>query len=66
MQKRKRHTGLIVVLSIVAVIAAVAGIYSRFGGFGTGDCADTEEFSKYAAAVSELTVPDTAQIRRPG
>ena len=62
MQKRKRHTGLIVVLSIVAVIAATAGIYSRFGGFGTGNCADTEEFSKYATSVSELTVPDEAQI----
>lgn len=62
MQKRKRHTGLIVVLSIVAVIAAVAGIYSRFGGFGTGNCADTEEFSKYAASVSELTVPNEVQI----
>ena len=59
MQKRKKRTDLIVVLSMAAVIA---GIYSRFGGFGTGDCADTEEFSKYAAAVSELTVPDTAQI----
>ena len=62
MQKRKRHTGLIVVLSIVAVIVAIVGIYSRFGGFGTGDCADTEEFSKYATSVSELTVPDEAQI----
>ena len=62
MQKRKRHTGLIVVLSIVAIIAAIAGSYSRFGGFGTGDCADTEEFSKYAVSVSELTVPDEAQI----
>lgn len=62
MQVRKKHTGLIVVLSIVAVTAAIAGIYSRFGGFGTGDCADTEEFSKYATSVSELTVPDGAQI----
>ena len=62
MRVRKSHTGLIVVLSIVAVTAAIAGIYSRFGGFGTGDCADTEEFSKYATSVSELTVPDEAQI----
>ena len=62
MQKRKRHTGLIVVLSMAAVITVIAGIYSRFGGFGTGDCADTEEFSKYATSVSELTVPDEAQI----
>ena len=62
MQKRKKRTGLIVALSLAAIIAGIAGIYSRFGGFGTGDCADTEEFSKYAAAVSELTVPDAAQI----
>lgn len=62
MKKRKRHTGLIVVLCMAAVIAVIAGIYSRFGGFGTGNCADTEEFAKYAASVSELTVPDEAQI----
>ena len=66
MQKRKKHTGFIIVLSILAVliitVVGAAGIYSRFGGFGTGDCADTEEFSKYATSVSELTVPDTAQI----
>lgn len=66
MQKRKKHAGFIIVLSIIAVliitVVGAAGIYSRFGGFGTGDCADTEEFSKYAASVSELTVPDEAQI----
>ena len=62
MKKRKRHTGLIVVLCMAAVIAVIAGIYSRFGGFGTGNCADTEEFAKYAASVSELTVPDEVQI----
>lgn len=62
MKKRKRHTGLIVALCMAAVIAVIAGIYSRFGGFGTGDCADTEEFAKYAASVSELTVSDEAQI----
>ena len=66
MQKRKKHTGFIIVLSIIAVliitVVGAAGIYSRFGGFGTGDCADTEEFSKYATSVSELTVPDEAQI----
>ena len=62
MQVRKKHTGLIVVLSMAAVITVIAGIYSRFGGFGTGDCADTEEFSKYAVSVSELTVPDEVQI----
>ena len=62
MQKRNRHTGWIAALCIAAVIAAAAGIYAHFGGFGTGGCADTEEFSKYAVSVSELTVPEEAQI----
>ena len=66
MQKQKKHTGLIIVLIILAVlittVVGAAGIYSRFGGFGTGDCANTGEFSKYATSVSELTVPDEAQI----
>ena len=66
MQKRKKHTGLIIALSIIVllVITAVgtAGIYSHFGGFGTGECADKEEFASYAVPVSELTVPDGAQI----
>lgn len=66
MQKPKRHTGLIVTLSVLLVViiaaAGTVGIYSRFGGFGTGECADTAEFAKYATAVSALTVPDKAQI----
>ena len=51
---------IITVLTVTVV--AAAGIYSRFGGFGTGECANTEEFSKYAVPVSELCVPDEAQI----
>ena len=62
MKKRKKHTGRIIVLSMIVVIAAILGIYSRFGGFGTGACADTVEFSKYAASVSELAVPNEVQI----
>ena len=63
MQKnRKKHPVLIVMLSILAVIAIVVSIYAHFGGFGTGDCADTAEFSKYAAAVSEMTIPEQTQI----
>lgn len=66
MQKRKKHTGFMIALSIIALLvitaAGTAGIYSRFGGFGTGECADTSEFAKYAVNVSELTIPDEAQI----
>lgn len=66
MQKRKKRTGLIIILSIITVliitVVGAAGIYSRFGGFGTVECANTEEFSKYAVPVSELCVPGEAQI----
>ena len=55
---RKKHPlRTAVLLGIVAVLAITAGVYSHFGGFGTGECADAEEFSKYATAVSELTIP---------
>lgn len=60
---RKKHLlRNAVLLGIVAVLAITAGIYSHFGGFGTGECADAEEFSKYATAVSELTIPEQTQI----
>lgn len=54
--------GLLLMLGMAAVIALITGIFSRFGGFGTGECADTEEFSKYAASVSDLTIPNGVQI----
>lgn len=65
-QKDRKISAAVIALGIVAVIAvtaaATAVTYARFGGFGTGECADTEEFSKYAVAVSDITVPDGAQI----
>lgn len=54
--------GLLLMLGMAAVIALITGIFSRFGGFGTGECADIEEFSKYAASVSDLTIPNGVQI----
>ena len=62
MKKQKKHTGLIITLSIAAAMAIGVVVYSHFGGFGTGDCADTEEFSKYAVAVSDITIPEQTQI----
>ena len=49
-------------LGVAAVLAISAAVYSHFGGFGTGECADTGEFSKYATPVSALTLPEQAQI----
>lgn len=55
-----------VLLGIVAVLVITAGIYSHFGGFGTGKCADTAEFTKYASTVSELNIPAQTQIAALG
>lgn len=60
---RKKHPLCrAILLGIAAALAIVAGIYSHFGGFGTGECADTKEFSEYATAVSELILPEQTQI----
>ena len=64
---RKKHPlRNAVLLGIIAVLAITAGIYSHFGGFGTGECADTAEFAKYASTVSELTIPARTQIAALG
>lgn len=66
MQATKRHTTLKVVLSIIAAMiilfVGIGSVYSHFGGFGTGECADIGEFSKYAASVSDITIPEQTQI----
>ncbi len=66
MKKIKKHTGLIaalcVFLALTITVAGAACIYSRFGGFGTGECADTTEFSKYAVDVSKMSIPEETQI----
>ena len=66
MQKKKIIIASIIALSVILVLLTLSAgavvIYSRFGGFGTGECADTEEFVKYATNVSALTVPDESKI----
>lgn len=62
----KKHKSLIIIFSIIAVIVVLitgsAGVYMRLGGFSTGECADVDEFSKYAVSVSSMSVPDGTQI----
>lgn len=61
-KSKKKPARIALICGIAAVLAALILIYSHFGGFGTGVCADTAEFSKYAAGISELTIPDEVQI----
>lgn len=60
---KKRHpvrSGIL--LGLLLAAAAALCVYSHFGGFGTGDCADTDEFSEYATGVEDIAFPDGAQI----
>ena len=64
-KSHKRNTGRIVLLSLLtlALLTLAAGmVFARFGGFGTGSCADTKEFAKYAGSVADITVPEQVRI----
>ncbi len=59
---KKKNIGVKVALSLLG-IAVVAGFtFSHFGGFGTGPCADTDEFAKYATGVEDIQVPEHVRI----
>ena len=62
-EKKKKHFVFKrVLLGGVILLTAVTGIYSHFGGFGTGECANTEEFAKYAASIEDITIPERTRI----
>ena len=61
--KRQRKHVIRTILLVLAAGILIAGIiFSHFGGFGTGPCADTNEFSKYSAPISEITIPEDTRI----
>ena len=56
---RPRKRGcLLVALGLLVVLAVAGTVFSRFGGFGTGPSVDAQEFSQYAAPISDITIPD--------
>ena len=62
-KNKKKYSAIKYIICSLLVIGCIAiGIYSHFGGFGTGACADTEEFAKYAASVDDITIPEHTQI----
>ena len=58
----KKHPIRKILLALLAMAIVAGCIFSHFGGFGTGQCADTAEFAKYARNVSEISVPVQARI----
>ena len=61
-KETKKHPVRLILLAILAVAIVCGSIFSYFGGFSTGECADTEEFAKYAKPVSDLAVREDVRI----
>ena len=61
-KETKKHPIRKVLLALLAVAIVVGCIFSYFGGFGTGKCADTAEFAKYARSVSEISISAQAHV----
>ena len=51
-KETKKHYIRKILLALLAMAIMVGCIFSHFGGFGTGQCADTSEFAKYANGIS--------------
>ena len=58
----KKHSFRKILIALLAVAIVVGCLFSYFGGFGTGQCADTEEFAKYARSVSEISIPAQTRV----
>lgn len=58
----KKCIVLNIVVGILLVLVATISVFSYFGGFSTGECADTEEFAKYAMTVQDITIPDDVRV----
>ena len=61
-KETKKHPVLIIMLALLAAVVVVGCLFSYFGGFGTGRCADTGAFAKYARSVSEVSIPAQARV----
>jgi erythromycin esterase len=61
-EQTKKHPVRWILLALLAVAVVAGGVFSHFGGFGTGKCADTDEFAKYAGTVQDISVPEQARV----
>lgn len=63
MKKRTKNSKIrCIVFGLLGVIVFVVLIFTHFGGFSTGKSANSEEFSKYAQSVEDITIPENAKI----
>lgn len=60
--KTKKRNILTIILSLLVVVVVLGLVYSHYGGFGTGKCADTEEFSRYAGTLDDIAIPEHVRI----
>ena len=61
-KETKKHSIRKILLALLAMVIMVGCIFSHYGGFGTGQCADTSEFTKYSRSISEISIPAQAHV----
>ncbi|MBR5429634.1 MAG: erythromycin esterase family protein [Firmicutes bacterium] len=61
-KSEKKHTLRRLLLALLAILIIAFGIFSHFGGFGTGACADTEEFARYAGQIEDIALPAATRV----
>ncbi|MDO4466685.1 MAG: erythromycin esterase family protein [Bacillota bacterium] len=50
------------IIGFTLILFILGSVYAYFGGLSTGDCANTEEFKKYANEVNHLSIPKDKKI----
>ena len=64
---KKKPIGKIIVITVLLAIVITGQIFAHFGGFSTGECADIDEFAKYAEKITYdelpgIDVPESTRI----
>lgn len=64
---KKKPIGKIIVITLLLAIVITGLIFAHFGGFSTGECADIDEFAKYAEKITYdelpgIDVPESTRI----
>ena len=57
-KKNRKPIRLIIVTGILLIMVTCSLVYAHLGGFSTGECADIDEFAKYAEKITGDKLPN--------